>query len=59
MSKRVVLSALFLLAGTPMLASGTAPLGVLILFIAITLLALPRLGEHPRVTEPRPGQHRG
>lgn len=45
MSKRVILSALLLIAGTPMLASGTAPLGVIVLFLAITLLALPRLAK--------------
>lgn len=43
MSKRVVLAGLFLIAGLPMLASDTAPLGAVILLLAITLFALPHL----------------
>lgn len=45
MSKRLVLCLLFLLTGIPMLASPTAPLGLVAVATAAGLLALPRLGE--------------
>ena len=45
MSKRLVLSALAVFVGIPMLAAETAPLGLLLVGIAVALLALPRLGR--------------
>ena len=45
MSKRLVLGGLFLLAAGPMLASETAPVGLVLAATAAGLFALPRLGR--------------
>ena len=45
MSKRLVLAGLALAVGAPMLASQTAPLGVLLIAVAGGLFSLPRLAR--------------
>lgn len=50
MSKRLVLSALMLLVGGPMLLGGAAPIGLFLLLASAYLLTLPRL--HRRRSDP-------